>query len=469
MYSFHEYDNKVKQCREKLARSRAASMRTARQGNLDSPTLTLELLLHQPSYVVTGCGSASVNTLLCFLHSRFWAWLSWLVLDIASFLCKMAGFRNDGDADEFENEIGANNSRVPLEGEGHDIEQENDDEELEDAQPWAGLTRLPERADFIELLKEVPVAGRKQLTILLLGKSSVGKSSLVNSIFGEAVVRVQAFKLQADTEITTTVMRQVAIGSHEVDGLRLKLIDTCGLEDAEAGDTVNWGALSKIAEDVRGVPIDVVLYVDRLDLYRVDALDKAIVAAITQMFGRQIWGRTILALTHANLTQPPPGTSYDMFVDGRIRLLRSIIPRGPFSVLRRPLPAVLVENSDTCPVSKVNGHRLLPDGSEWLVELMGEMVDLALVQRRPYKYHPRMTSKPSERFRWMLPLVIAAEFLFYQHLLRPALESNQRCVAEEEGKVWSLRRLQRRALGLHIPHQLNKEEAWRLEQMYDDD
>ena len=35
-------------------------------------------------------------------------------------------------------------------------------------------------------------------------------------------------------------------------------------------------ALSKIAEDIRGVPIDVVLYVDRLDLYRVDPLDKAV-------------------------------------------------------------------------------------------------------------------------------------------------------------------------------------------------
>ncbi len=35
-------------------------------------------------------------------------------------------------------------------------------------------------------------------------------------------------------------------------------------------------ALAKIAEDVRGQAIDVVLYVDRLDLYRVDPLDKAV-------------------------------------------------------------------------------------------------------------------------------------------------------------------------------------------------
>lgn len=35
-------------------------------------------------------------------------------------------------------------------------------------------------------------------------------------------------------------------------------------------------ALQRIAEDIRGIPIDLALYVDRLDLYRVDALDKRV-------------------------------------------------------------------------------------------------------------------------------------------------------------------------------------------------
>ena len=41
------------------------------------------------------------------------------------------------------------------------------------------------------------------------GKSSVGKSSLVNSILNEQVSRVMAFKLQADTEMTTPITKQV--------------------------------------------------------------------------------------------------------------------------------------------------------------------------------------------------------------------------------------------------------------------
>jgi hypothetical protein len=35
-------------------------------------------------------------------------------------------------------------------------------------------------------------------------------------------------------------------------------------------------ALQRISEDIKGVPIDAVLYVDRLDLYRVEPLDKRV-------------------------------------------------------------------------------------------------------------------------------------------------------------------------------------------------
>ena len=34
---------------------------------------------------------------------------------------------------------------------------------------------------------------------------------------------------------------QVSIGDPELDGFKVQLIDTCGLEDPEAGDTVNYG------------------------------------------------------------------------------------------------------------------------------------------------------------------------------------------------------------------------------------
>ena len=61
------------------------------------------------------------------------------------------------------------------------------------------------------------------------------------------------------------------------------------------------------------------------------------------------------------------------------------------------------------------------------------------------------------------------QVLFYRRFLHPRLDDNQRRVEREEERVWALRGQQRRALGLHRPHRPDKDAAWRLEQMYDDD
>ena len=70
--------------------------------------------------------------------------------------------------------------------------------------------------------------------------------------------------------------------------------------------------------------IDVLLYVDRLDVYRVDELDRQVVQAITQTFGKEIWCKTLLVLTHAQFS-PPDDLSYETFSSKRSdSLLRTI-------------------------------------------------------------------------------------------------------------------------------------------------
>ncbi len=123
-------------------------------------------------------------------------------------------------------------------------------------------------------------------------------------------------------------------------------------------------ALAKIAQDIKGQQIDVVLYVDRLDLYRVEPLDRAIMGAISDVLGKSIWKRAALVLTHGNLAQTPPGTDYDSFATRRLRCVRRAVPAG--RLLRPSLPAVIAENSEACPCDKA-GKRMLPDSSLWVV------------------------------------------------------------------------------------------------------
>ena len=73
--------------------------------------------------------------------------------------------------------------------------------------------------------------------------------------------------------------------------------------------------------------IDILLYVDRLDTYRVDSLDKLVVRAITDSFGKEIWNKALIVLTHAQFS-PPDGLPYDEFVSKRSEALLKAVRQG---------------------------------------------------------------------------------------------------------------------------------------------
>ena len=62
--------------------------------------------------------------------------------------------------------------------------------------------------------------------------------------------------------------------------------------------------LNAIAQFLKDKQVDVVLYLDRLDFYRVDKTDKEIMTAITNTLGPKIWRNTIIGLTHGKAVAP---------------------------------------------------------------------------------------------------------------------------------------------------------------------
>lgn len=91
-------------------------------------------------------------------------------------------------------------------------------------------------------------------------------------------------------------------------------------------NNLDWWALN-LSRFLLNTTIDVLLYVDRLDVYRVDDLDRQVISAITDAFGKEIWKKSALVLTHAQFS-PPDGLNYDLFVSRRSDALLKVIRTG---------------------------------------------------------------------------------------------------------------------------------------------
>ncbi|MCI20558.1 translocase of chloroplast 34-like, partial [Trifolium medium] len=107
-------------------------------------------------------------------------------------------------------------------------------------------------------------------------------------------------------------------------GFILNLIDTPGL--IEEG-YINNQAMEIIKNFLLNKTIDILLYVDRIDTYRVDNLDKMVIRAITDSFGKEIWKKALIVLTHGQ-SSPPDGIFYDEFFSIRSEALVEVVQDG---------------------------------------------------------------------------------------------------------------------------------------------
>ncbi|KAK4581445.1 hypothetical protein RGQ29_024904 [Quercus rubra] len=295
---------------------------------------------------------------------------------------------------------------------------------------WVGINTFATatQTKLLELLGKLKQEDVSTLTILVMGKGGVGKSSTVNSIIGERAVTVSPFQSEGPRPVMVSRSRA---------GFTLNIIDTPGLIE---GGYVNDQALEIIKRFLLNKTIDILLYVDRLDAYRVDNLDKQIVKAITDSFGKGIWNRALVVLTHAQLS-PPDGLPYEDFYSKRSEALLKVVRLG--AGLKKhdkqdfAIPVVLVENSGRCNKNE-SDEKVLPNGTAWIPHLVKTITEVALNGSQSIVVDKKLIEgpNPNERGKFLIPLIFALQYFF---VIKPIERAIKNDIAKESRPSWEMR------------------------------
>lgn len=295
---------------------------------------------------------------------------------------------------------------------------------------WAGINTFASatQTKLLELLGKLKLENVSTLTILVMGKGGVGKSSTVNSIIGERAVSVSPFQSEGPRPVMVSRSRA---------GFTLNVIDTPGLIE---GGYVNDQALEIIKRFLLNKTIDVLLYVDRLDAYRVDNLDRQVVKAITDSFGKGIWNRALVVLTHAQLS-PPDGLPYEDFFSKRSEALLKAVRLG--AGLKKNdkqdivIPVVLVENSGRCNKNE-SDEKVLPNGIAWIPHLVKTVTEVVLNGSASILVDKKLIEgpNPNERGKVLIPLLLALQYFFIIKPIRRAIKND---ISKESRPSWEMR------------------------------
>ncbi|KAK1322411.1 Translocase of chloroplast 34 [Acorus calamus] len=297
---------------------------------------------------------------------------------------------------------------------------------------WSGIQQFPvaTQTKLLELLAKLRNDNVNSLTILVMGKGGVGKSSTVNSILGERVAPVSAFQSEG--------LRPV-LYSRSRAGFTLNIIDTPGIIE---GGYVNEHAVEVIKRFLLNKTIDILLYVERLDSYRVDNLDRQVIKAIADSFGKGIWRRGVVVLTHAQLS-PPDGLNYEDFFAKRseavLRVVRlgARIKRQEFQ--ENAIPVALVENSGRCNTND-SGEKVLPNGIAWIPSLVNTITEVVSNGSKPIFVDKKLIDGPNPN-AWgkiWIPLIVAFQYFVVIKGIKKQIKED---IAKDDRPLWELRDL----------------------------
>ena len=149
-------------------------------------------------------------------------------------------------------------------------------------------------------LKWVSEKRQNRLSILITGKTGVGKSRLVNALVGERVAQ-EGRSTSACTDAVTSYKT-------EISGVDVVVWDSPGLQ----GVTCNERLYLQEMESKLSQGIDVMIYCISMTDRRFYDADKHANRTLTEVFGSKLWKNSVVALTFANFKTKDPDEENDL-------------------------------------------------------------------------------------------------------------------------------------------------------------
>ena len=221
----------------------------------------------------------------------------------------------------------------------------------------------PVRERLNATLKNLP---KKELTLLVVGKTGVGKSTLVNSLLGKSVAKESAG--------TTRGTSSVKCYEDEFHQKKVRVWDTPGLydfdmQDIRAADPESQTVRSqRYLEQMKKISsVDLVLFCADAAAATNGADDEPTVEILTKAFTKNMWDHSIIVFTKANLLRSPTLNTEDQ--EHLQQTVHDLTSRYQ-DILRRfaGLSSIEAKSVPSLPVGSAR-DLILADGHPWLPEV----------------------------------------------------------------------------------------------------
>ena len=218
-------------------------------------------------------------------------------------------------------------------------------------------------------------AGGRPLTMVVLGKSGVGKSTLINNF-----LELEKDKMCETGNGASVTTLKVAKKESVKKDITVRMIDTPGLggiDDIRAKDVF------KDLSNITNKQADVIVYCISIHPSScIDSTDIDIIRAITSAFGPEIWRHTILALTFAEpytSNGPRSSSEYQSRVCNYAGAFQEALHKAnvhKISVKSTLSEEVSPQSIAAVPIEHFPSNVLLNDtrGSEWIQRLFMEVL-----------------------------------------------------------------------------------------------